>query len=164
MGSLLQSWWMIQGYWIWRRGRSLEIRSPSTCLLAYLLVLKAYPVGSQEIPVELRLRQGDVWGGRLQENVWVICWKWGREWEKAAVGGLLELGVSLGIGIGKENGEMKICCWPTCFPGWHSWWVPRECLMDLGAGTKGLYIFYILIKPRSINHFLAKGFTIEKKD
>lgn len=46
----------------------------------------------------------------------------------------IELGMRLGIG--GQEGEVKVCSWPSCFPVWRGLWLPRECLLELGAGIK----------------------------
>lgn len=40
-----------------------------------------------------------------------------------------------GMWIGRENGELKVCGQPNCFPGWRGLQFPRECLMELEAGV-----------------------------
>lgn len=40
---------------------------------------------------------------------------------------------------GSESKDLKLAslpCWPTCFSR-HCWWVPREFLLELGAGIRG---------------------------
>lgn len=44
----------------------------------------------------------------------------------------------LGTGLGGTEGDVNIYSWPTCFPGRSGQWVPKECLLKLGAGIKQL--------------------------
>lgn len=69
---------------------------------------------------------------------WSRGLNWGRGQREAMAGDLLQKWEwDWGIECRRIKGEVKMCSWPTCFPGWARLQVPREFLLNLRrAGIK----------------------------
>lgn len=89
--------------WIWRRGVRLKIWSSPTCFNALLISLADLAIGFLGNACWIwGLERQDKWGGRLEEKIWMICWKWGqRGWE----GHSKRL---LCYRVGDETGELDV--------------------------------------------------------